>query len=217
MPLLPLPIGEESKPRKRAESAPKKPFDYELPCNTPPMHGQKHSFWRLIFLSHSFYEAFVGCFKAQPKVPLVRAVSGGCCSTSRSGEGRVGSCGHPREQERLSTIHSCSITSFLPQMGLCGWQEWLFVWACNRHAWPWPPASIPPERAAGSISAPAALLAFSRFVCGRRWDRLFFLQLTWTKKWHKLLVNGLQMETAAVWLTSGFRKQTMRREFLLVV
>lgn len=170
------------------------------------MDEQKHSFWRLIFLSHFFYEAFAGCFKVEPC-----AAQGNRCQSwnrrllqhyplpRRAGQGAAGVLGsrnpHPKSS---STIHNCSITSFLPQMGLWRWQEWLFVWACNCHAQPWPSTSIPPDkRAAGTISAPAALLTFSRleFVGG---DVTAYFFCNWLEQ--RSDINSCWMDCRCKWL-----------------
>lgn len=155
---------------------------------------------------------------AQPKVTLVRAGTAGCCSTTRSGGGLArepGSRRRPGEQERWPKTllrNPQPPQRFLSTTDGAVRVTGMTLWARNGHAQPRPPAGIPPKRAAGSIAAP---LTFSRIVCGRC-ETLFFLQLTWTKKGQKCLLNGLQMETATVWWARGFRKQIMRREFLLV-
>lgn len=118
------------------------------------MVGQTHSFFRVISLSHFFMKFFfVGCFKAEPWV-----TRGNPC------QGQYRLLGCPRElqghlQKSSSMTHNCSSTSHLLKMGLCGWQAWLFVWACHHHTQPWPPDSIPTRRATGSPSAPCC---FSR-------------------------------------------------------
>lgn len=120
------------------------------------MEAQMHSFWRLISLRHLFAEVFVGCLKARalcsPRQPSAERLLQHCPPIRGAGGELPVPWGHPQG----------SIPSFLPQQELRWWQEWLSLWPL--HAQPWPPDSIPPQRAAGSTSTPAALLAFSRWA-----------------------------------------------------
>lgn len=87
--------------------------------------GHIHSFWRLIFLRHFFYEAFGGCFKTEPGTAQGSSSEPGPwagAALSAHEKGWLGSCWHPGEQKCSPEIllHNPQLPNhFLSASGLC--------------------------------------------------------------------------------------------------
>lgn len=147
------------------------------------MEAQMHSFWRLISLRHLFAEVFVGCLKAEPCAAQGNPRQSGCCSTAHPSEGLVGSCRCPGDIHRAPSLPFCHSRS-------CAGGRNDSHSDHSMHSPGLLIASLPK----GQLGALPLLLLFSPFPGERS---CFFLQLTWTKRCHELVLNGLQMEAAA--------------------
>lgn len=153
------------------------------------MEAQMHSFWRLIFLRHLFAAVSVGCFKAEPCAAQGNPRQSSCCSTAHPWEGLVGSCWCPGEQECSPDIHRAPSLPFCHSRSCAGDRNDSY----SDHSMHSPGLLIIPLPK-GQLGALLLLLLFWPFPGEHSF---FFLQLTWTKRCHELLLNGLQMEAAA--------------------
>lgn len=147
------------------------------------MEAQMHSFWRLISLRHLFAEVFVGCLKARalcsPRQPSAERLLQHCPPIRGAG----GELPVPWDIHRAPSLPFCHSRSCAggrndSHSDHCMHSPGLLI------------ASLPK----GQLGALPLLLLFSPFPGEHSF---LFLQLTWTKRCHELVLNGLQMEAAA--------------------